>query len=264
MGSGTFLGSSSPFVSHDGHQPGIAFLNSTLHRPARGVLSDSVAGSSERRASVQTPTVYLVDNDSQVLESLTSMIHNMGFNVESSTSAEAFLDGFRDCPHSPKCIVAAIRLPGLSGLGLLRTLDAEGKHIPVIMISGCADSSMIVETMRAGALNFFEKPINSTSFSAGIREAIDYDIRQRREDEHKTVLTKQIDKLSSRQREVLDLLVAGEHTKQIANALGIGEKTVAKHRATVLDKLQVESVVDLVRIFSEAHLTIEVKHESIA
>lgn len=252
MDSGTLLGSSSHSALSNSSQYAGTLVNSAFRRSARAVLPDGTASSVEDRTSVQTPTVYLVDNDPRVLESLTPMIRNIGLNVESYTSAEAFLDGFRDCPHSPKCIVAAIRLPGLSGLGLLRMLEAEGKHIPVIMISGCGDIPMVVEAMRSGAINFLEKPINNTALSAGIREALDCNIRQQRGADHKAVLTKQINKLSARQREVFNRLVAGEHTKQIANTLGIGEKTVAKHRAFVLEKMQVDSVVELVCLFADA------------
>ena len=128
------------------------------------------------------------------------------------------------------------------------------------MISGCGDIPMVVEAMRSGALSFLEKPINRTTLSASIREAIDCDIRQQREADHKIVLTKQINRLSSRQREVFDRLVTGEHTKKIANTLGIGEKTVAKHRAAVLEKMQVDSVVELVRLFANAHPTYGMGH----
>jgi len=146
-------------------------------------------------------------------------------------------------------------MSGLSGLGLQQMLGGNDKGMPIIMISGCADISMAVQAMRAGALDFLEKPISCQTLSVRIREAIDHDVRQHREASHKTELIRHVERLSSRQREVFDLLVAGESSKQIARQLGIGEKTVAKHRATVLEKMEVDSVVGLVRVFVDTHPT---------
>jgi two-component system, LuxR family, response regulator FixJ len=200
----------------------------------------------------ENPTVYVVDDDAELRESLSLMIGSMGMNVESYASAEAFLDSYQELPEMPKCMVLDVRMPGLSGLGLQQVLAAEGKGMPVIMISGCADIPMAVTAMRAGALDFLEKPISSRTLSTRIREAIDDCARQQRQSSRKAELTRQVERLSARQREVLDLLVAGERSKQIARRLGIGEKTVAKHRASVLEKMQVESVVELVRLFADA------------
>ena len=111
---------------------------------------------------------------------------------------------------------------------------------------------MAVKAMSAGALDFLEKPISRQTLSVRIREAIDHDVRQHRRASRKTELARHVESLSARQREVFDLLVAGESSKQIARQLGIGEKTVAKHRATVLEKMQVDSVVELVRLFADA------------
>ena len=127
--------------------------------------------------------------------------------------------------------------------------------MPTIMISGCADISTAVKAMSAGALDFLEKPVNLQILSARIREAIDCYVRRQRQVGHKTELARQMEKLSARQREVLNLLMAGERCKQIARHLGIGEKTVAKHRATVLEKMQVDNVVELVRLFVDTDLT---------
>ena len=214
--------------------------------------------------SDHNPTVYVVDDDPELRESLTLMISSMGLNVESYPSAEAFLDSYQESPDSPKCMVLDVRMPGLSGLGLQQMLAAEGRSMPIIMMSGCADIPMAVKAMRAGALDFLEKPISSQTLSTRIREAIDYHVRQQRQTNRKTELVRQVDKLSARQREVLDLLVAGERSKQIARQLGIGEKTVAKHRATVLEKMQVESVVELVRLFADANLAHGIRQVSVA
>jgi two-component system, LuxR family, response regulator FixJ len=212
----------------------------------------------------ENPTVYIVDGDPDFRESMSLMVRDMGLNAAAYPSAEAFLDGCSDPPDSPKCMVLAVRMSGLSGLGLQQMLATDGKGMPIIMISGCADITMAVQAMRAGALDFLEKPISSQTLSVRIREAIDQDVCQHREASRKTELVRHVERLSTRQHEVYDLLVAGASSKQIARELDIGEKTVAKHRATVLEKMQVDSVVDLVRLLADANSACAVGYASVA
>jgi FixJ family two-component response regulator len=201
------------------------------------------------------PTVYIVDGDPHFRESVSTTVRCMGLSAVAYPSAEAFLDGYSPSSDSPKCMVLDVCLSGLSGLGLQQMLASQGKGMPIIMISGCADISMAVQAMRAGALDFLEKPISSQTLSGRIREGIDHDVCQHRDAGHKSELARHVERLSTRQREVFDLLVAGESSKQIARQLDIGEKTVAKHRATILGKMQVDSVVELVRLFADANPT---------
>jgi RNA polymerase sigma factor (sigma-70 family) len=198
------------------------------------------------------PTVYIIDDDPQVCESLGLMARSAGMNAETYLSAEAFLDGYHEMPDSPKCMVLDARMPGLSGLGLQQALSDRNRQMPIIMISGCADIPMAVQAMRAGALDFLEKPFNRRMLLARIREAIDSDAQRQRQNARSTELTTRLARLSVRQREVLDLLVAGKHSKQIAAELGIGEKTVAKHRTGVIEKMQVDNVVELVHLMAES------------
>lgn len=255
------LGSSFHFSSHN-ISPHTAGAEPGLSRTPLGFLATAEAHQEDGPTSAKVPTVYVVDDDPEVLESLRLMIGAMGMNVEAYASAEAFLDAFRDSLDVPQCMVLDVRMPGLSGLGLQQMLAVEGRSIPIIMISGCADIPMAVKAMRAGALDFLEKPISSQALSTRIREAIDCCVRRQRACCRKSELAHQIERLSTRQREVLDLLVAGERSKQIARRLGIGEKTVAKHRASVLEKMQVESVVELVRIFADANLVGAAEHSA--
>lgn len=201
-----------------------------------------------------TPIVYIVDDDPQVCESLSLMVNSVGFEARTFSSAEAFLDDPHDTPSSPKCMVLDVRMPGLSGLGLQQMLAAKKPKIPIIMISGCADIPMAVQAMSGGALDFLEKPFNSRALLSRIQQAIDQDVNTRQQYVRKAEVENRMEKLSARQREVLDLLLAGKHSKQIAAELGIGEKTVAKHRAGVLDKMQVDSVVELVRLMDDARV----------
>jgi two-component system, LuxR family, response regulator FixJ len=195
-----------------------------------------------------TPIVYIVDDDPQVCESLSILVRGAGFIAETFLSAEAFLDQYQNPPDAPKCMVLDVRMPGLSGLGLQQALSAQGGEMPIIMISGCADIPMAVQAMSAGALDFLEKPFNRRTLLARIQEAIDRDTQRQRQTARSADLVARLKSLSSRQREVLDRLVAGKHSKQIAGELGIGEKTVAKHRSGVLEKMQVDNVVELVRL----------------
>lgn len=220
-------------------------------RPNRG------ADAEDDDDSAGNSTVYIVDDDPELRESLTFVIHGMGLTAKAYPSAEAFLDSYRESPDVPKCMVLDVRLPGLSGLGLQQMLLAEGTSMPIIMISGCADIPMAVGAMRAGVLDFMEKPISSHTLSTRIREAIDCCVRQQRQSSCKADLARHIDNLSPRQREVLDLLVSGQCSKHIARQLGIGEKTVAKHRATVLEKMQVDNVVELVRLLTDVNVSCE-------
>jgi two-component system, LuxR family, response regulator FixJ len=200
----------------------------------------------------EPPIVYIVDDDPQVCESLSLMVRSVGLNVETYPSAETFLDGFRDPSNAPKCLVLDVRMPGISGLGLQQILASRGKSIPIIMISGCADIPMAVQAMGAGAMDFLEKPFSRRTLLTRIQEAVDRDAERQRQSAHSGEVSARMQRLSGRQREVLDLLVAGKHSKQIAGELGIGEKTVAKHRAGVLERMQVDSVVELVRLMADA------------
>lgn len=205
-------------------------------------------------AATATPTVYIVDDDSQVCESLSLMVQSVGLEAKTYQSAEAFLDDCETSPNSPRCMVLDVSMPGLSGLGLQQMLAARCETMPIIMISGCADIPVAVQAMSAGALDFLEKPFSRRALLTRIREAIDRDVNTRHQSVRKAEVASRVEKLSARQHEVLTLLLAGKHSKQIASELGIGEKTVAKHRAGVLEKMQVDNVVELVRLMSDGNI----------
>jgi len=180
-------------------------------------------------------------------------------DMESRTyfSAEAFLDDSHCLPDAPKCLVLDARMPGMDGLALQKTLAARGIDMPVIMISGCADIPMAVEAMSAGALDFFEKPFSRQAMLSRIRAALDIDARRRRQSARRAEVLERVARLSDRQHEVLELLVAGKHSKQSAAELGIGEKTGAKLRAGVREKMGVESVVELVRLMGTTEADVQ-------
>jgi FixJ family two-component response regulator len=201
--------------------------------------------------------VCVVDDDPQVCESLSLMINSADMESRTYLSAETFLDDCHRLPNAPKCLVLDARMPGMDGLELQKTLAAKGIDMPVIMISGCADIPMAVEAMSAGALDFFEKPFSRQAMLSRIRAALDLDARRQCQSARRAEVLQRIARLSDRQHEVLELLVAGKRSKQIAAELGIGEKTVAKHRAGVLEKMGVESVVELVRLMDSAEADVQ-------
>jgi FixJ family two-component response regulator len=193
-------------------------------------------------------TVYVVDDDGTVRESLRMMIAAAGFAVQSFASAEEFLDAYRESGRRPCCLVLDVCMPGLSGLGLQAALSAVGLPIPIVMMSGCADIPGTVQAMRAGAVDFLEKPFGRSEILDAVRKAVDMDIRQLRAEDERALTTARLNSLTMRQREVMRLLIDGKQSKQIALILNIGEQTVAKHRALVLEKMGVQNVAELVRL----------------
>jgi len=194
------------------------------------------------------PTVYVVDDDPQIRESLKLLMRGVGLRTEVFGSAEDFLEAFEDDAGPPRCLVLDVRMPGMSGLGLQEKLAAARIKIPVIMITGYGDVSMAVKAMGAGAVDFIEKPFSRQTLLTRVQEAIDQDAARRHRETQRSNVSERLASLSHREREVMDLLIAGHHSKQIAAKLNIGEKTVAKHRARVFEKMRIDSVAGLVHL----------------
>jgi len=201
----------------------------------------------DRVWSRSAPVVHVVDDDPEIRELLGLMVRSAGLNVRGYDSAEQFVGRFSDSDRSPRCLVLDVRMPGMSGPGLQEKLAADGVGIPVIMISGYATVPMAVEALDRGAVHFLEKPFDRESLLKRIRIALDEDARRRRRRARQAAVDARLKTLSPREREVMDLLVEGKHAKQIAFEFGISEKTVAKHRSRVLDKMEVDGTVQLVR-----------------
>lgn len=191
------------------------------------------------------PTVFLVDDDGLVRQSLDLLMRSAGFATRAYASAEDFLDHYRDEPGPPCCLVLDVRMPGLSGLGLQQRLAAEGIRIPVVLITGYGNVPMAVQAMNCGAVDFLEKPVSEQTLLARVQVAIDRDAQRRRFDEERLRVIAACETLSAREREVMDYLVAGRSAKQIGLLFGIGEKTVAKHRASLFQKLGVDNLASL-------------------
>jgi FixJ family two-component response regulator len=192
------------------------------------------------------PIVFVIDDDTAIRESLTSLFQSVGLRVEVFGSAPEFLQ--TRLPNAPSCLVLDIRLPGVSGLEFQMDLDKTGVRIPIIFMTGHGDIPMTVQAMKAGAVDFLTKPLRHQELIHAVTRALAVD-RKRRVDE-KTVsgLRTLYESLTPRERDVLALVTAGMMNKVIAAELGVSEITVKVHRSHVMRKMRTRSLADLARI----------------
>lgn len=192
------------------------------------------------------PIVYVVDDDGSVRDSIKSLIASVGLRVETFGSAREFLNGKRT--EAPACLVLDVRLPDVSGLEFQRDLLAAGIHIPIIFITGHADVPMSVRAMKAGAVEFLTKPFRGQELLDAVQEAIGRDRLAWTERAQMGELRSRYHSLTAREKEVMKLVVAGLLNKQIGAQLGTSELTVKTHRGRVMQKMEAESLADLVRM----------------
>jgi two-component system, LuxR family, response regulator FixJ len=190
--------------------------------------------------------VHLIDDDDGVRQSLAFLLASAGLAVRVYESASAFLEALGTLQSG--CIVSDVRMPGIDGLQLQARLQALGVRLPVIIITGHADVALAVEAMKAGAVDFIEKPFDDEAILSAIRIALDHcDHTGRRETEVVQIQTK-LQSLSAREREVLEGLLAGNPNKTIAYDLSLSPRTVEVHRANVMTKMGASSLSGLVRM----------------
>lgn len=200
------------------------------------------------------PTVFVVDDDAAVRKGLERLLKSAGFRPEGCASAEEFLDRWERDP-APGCVLLDIQMPGLDGLQLQRKLQACAVSIPIIFITGHGDIPSSVSAMKAGAVDFFPKPIHDEDLLKAVHEAIQRDRKERSERAERDAVAKRFHTLTPREREVMALVVRGMLNKQIAFTLGASEKTVKIHRGRVMEKMKVSSVADLVRAAEKIETT---------
>lgn len=191
-----------------------------------------------------TQTVFVVDDDVAVRQSLSLLIRSMGLSVESFESAQAFLSSCD--PERSGCLVLDIRMPGMSGLEMQEELHRRTIDLPVIFITGHGDVAMAVRAMKLGAVDFIEKPFNDQQLLDRINQALEVDRAARAARAERATLASRIELLSPREREVMDRIVAGQANKVIAIELGLSERTVEIHRAKVMTKTGARSLAELV------------------
>lgn len=191
-------------------------------------------------------TVFIVDDDEAVRDSLAFLMQSVGLRTESYDSADSFLQA--GVSQRAGCLLLDIRMPGMSGLELQGVLEERGIKLPVIFISGHADVPMAVRALKAGAFDFVEKPFNDQLLLDGVQRAIEADRQQRQSEAQLGEWRALMATLTPREREVMELVVDGAANKVIGAALGVSLKTVEAHRARVMDKLKADSISHLVRM----------------
>ncbi|MBP2300513.1 response regulator transcription factor [Azospirillum picis] len=195
-------------------------------------------------------TVYVVDDDPAMRHSLAWLIGALGVPVECFGSGEEFLHAVR--PERPGCLVTDVRMPGMSGLELQDTLARAGSMLAVVVITGHGDVPMAARAFRGGAVDFIEKPFNDQILLDRVHEALETSTRAWAAHARKAGLRSLLARLTPRERQVADLVVAGKLNKVIAAEINLSPKTVEVHRHNVMEKLEVGSVADLTRLLIEA------------
>lgn len=193
-----------------------------------------------------SPVVFVVDDDPAMRDSLRWLIESTGVQVETFADAQTFLARIR--PDVPGCLVLDVRMPGMSGLDLQAELARRGIGLPTIVVTGHAEVPMAVRAVKAGAIDFIEKPFSDQLLLDRVRQGIEMDRLEREGRARRADVLRRLSLLTQREREVLDLVVAGRANKEIAAALHLSPKTVEVHRAHVMEKMQASSVAELVRL----------------
>jgi len=202
---------------------------------------------SSAAALPETPNVFLVDDDPSVRRALARLIKSAGHQVQTFASAQEFL-GTRAGGEEAACLVLDVRMPGLTGIELQRELQTLNRNVPIVFMTGHGNIPMSVQAMKAGAVDFLPKPVKDTDLLRAIEQALARAVRDRAERNELEDVRERVERLTPREREVMVLVVRGLLNKQIAFELGTVEKTIKVHRARVMEKMQVDSLADLVRL----------------
>lgn len=191
-------------------------------------------------------TIHVIDDDDAARDSLAFLLQSADLNVVTYDSAKSFISSLPKA--NAGCVITDVRMPGMSGVDLLRRLKELGIEIPIIVITGHGDVQLAVEAMKTGAVDFLEKPFDDEVMLASVRTALSKRERATHHDAERLALHERLAALSSREREVLEGLVEGHPNKVIAFNLGISPRTVEIYRANVMTKMKAESLSELVRL----------------
>ena len=193
------------------------------------------------------PNVFLVDDDASVRRALARLIKSAGHQVQTFASAREFLGTNADTEEAA-CLVLDVRMPGLTGIDLQRELQTMNRNLPIVFITGHGDIPMSVNAMKAGAVDFLQKPVKDKDLLKAIEQSLARAAKDQSQREEIDQIQKRVESLTPRELEVMALVVTGMLNKQIAFKLGTVEKTIKVHRARVMDKMGVGSIAELVRI----------------
>ena len=195
-------------------------------------------------------TVFVIDDDDAVRRSVERLIRTVGLDVLTFPSAQEFLE--HGPPDGPACIVLDVRMPGLSGLDLQKKLTEAGFSVPIIIMTGHGTVPMSVRAMKAGAVDFLQKPFDEQVLLDAVSQALERDREGRKTEALRLQALRRMDTLTPRERDVFELVVRGLLNKQVAAKLGASEKTIKVHRARVMQKMEADSLADLVRMAEKA------------
>src|SRR5690606_10691864 len=198
------------------------------------------------RPTTSSNTVYIVDDDEAVRDSLRWLLEANGYRVRDYASAEAFLEAYD--PAVLGVLIVDVRMPGMSGLELQEVLIARKAPLPIVFITGHGDVPMAVSTIKKGAVDFLEKPFNESDLRAIVANMFVKAQELQQQEAQRQEREAMLSRLTSREQQVLERIVAGRLNKQIADDLGISIKTVEAHRANIMEKLQVATVADLMKV----------------
>ena len=194
------------------------------------------------------PVVFLLDDDRKFVDALSALLQANGFTTRAFTSVDDFLEGHD--PGCPGCLILDVRMPGVTGIELQSVLAARGILRPIIFATAHGDIAMTVQAMKAGAVTFLPKPVRRAELLKAVEEALRRDAVERQKQREQAVLFTRLALLTPREREVLDLVVAGKLNKQIAVELCTAEKTIKAHRGHIMQKLRVRNTTALLGLFS--------------
>jgi FixJ family two-component response regulator len=212
--------------------------------PRMGIEAGPVEKSAER--SADRPVICIVDDDETMRSWLKLVLQSAGYEVAEYATASDFLDAYRF--ERPGCLVLDVRMPGIGGMELQDRLNARGAIVPVIFISGSADVPTAVEAVRQGAFDFLQKPVREQALITCVQEALERDAGNRSQLRELQELRSRVESLTQREHEVLLLITRGLANKVIASDLGLSQRTVELHRARVMEKMQAQSLAQLVRM----------------
>ena len=195
---------------------------------------------------MNTPKAHLVDDDEAIRDALAWLLESRGIKFAAYGSAESFLAAWTT--QLSGCVVLDMRMEGMGGLDCFDQLQQRGSTLPVIFLTGHGDVPLAVSTLKRGAFDFFEKPFNDNELASRIEEAIALDDRQRAASAEADSINARISLLTTRERQVMEHVLAGKFNKVIADELGISMRTVEVHRANLFEKMQVKTAVELANL----------------